>query len=54
MTPSETRTNTPPTFAAVATMEDYWAFAPPLRNLLAKRLTGSAESDDEDPGTPLV
>ena len=34
----ESRSDQPPTFAAVATMEDYWAFAPPLRNLLAKRL----------------
>jgi len=36
----ESRSEHPPTFAAVATMEDYWAFAPPLRNLLAKKLDG--------------
>jgi hypothetical protein len=34
----ESGSEKPPTFAAIATMEDYWAFAPPLRNLLAKRL----------------
>ncbi len=40
----------PPSFAAVATMEEYWAFAPSLRNLLARKLgdgpsgAGSPES----------
>jgi hypothetical protein len=34
----ETPSKHPPTFAAIATMEDYWAFAPPLRSLLAERL----------------
>lgn len=38
----ESRSELPPTFVAVATMEDYWAFAPPLRNLVAKRLGGEA------------
>jgi hypothetical protein len=38
----ESRSDQPPTFAAVATMEDYWAFAPPLRNMLAKRLGDSS------------
>jgi hypothetical protein len=34
----ERRSDPPPTFAAVATMLDHWAFAPPLRDLLARRL----------------
>jgi hypothetical protein len=34
----ERRSDPPPTFAAVATMLDHWAFAPPLRDLLAQRL----------------
>jgi hypothetical protein len=34
----ERRSDPPPTFAAVATMMDHWAFAPPLRDLLARRL----------------
>jgi hypothetical protein len=34
----EKRSDPPPTFAAVATMMDHWAFAPPLRDLLARRL----------------
>ena len=51
----ESRSDPPPTFVAIATMEDYWAFAPPLRNLVAKRLGGeSAESGETDPGIPLV
>ena len=45
----ETRSDDPPTFAAVATMEEYWAFAPPLRNLLERRLAGDA-ARAEDPG----
>lgn len=45
----EKRSNPPPTFAAIATMEDHWAFAPPLRNLLARRL-GSEEKDGQGPG----
>lgn len=51
----EKRSSPPPTFAAIATMEDYWAFAPPLRNLLARRL-GSKEADTHPPGEapPLV
>jgi hypothetical protein len=45
----EARSDSPPTFAAIATMEDYWAFAPPLRNLLAKRLgNASGESFDAE------
>ena len=49
----ETPSDNPPTFAAIATMEDFWAFAPPLRDLLAKRL-GDAfpEVDDADSRTP--
>ena len=46
----ESRSDSPPSFAAVATMEEYWAFAPPLRNLLAKRLGG--ESSQLDPPDP--
>jgi hypothetical protein len=34
----EKRSDPAPTFAAVATMMDHWAFAPPLRDLLARRL----------------
>jgi len=45
----ERRSDPPPTFAAVATMEDYWAFAPPLRNLLARRL-GTDPRDGEGVG----
>ncbi len=45
----ESRSDSPPTFAAIATMEEYWAFAPPLRNLLAKRLgNASGESFDAE------
>jgi hypothetical protein len=45
----------PPTFAAVATMEDYWAFAPPLRNLLVKRLCDAfPEIEDEGGGVTEV
>jgi hypothetical protein len=43
----ESRSERPPTFAAIATMEDYWAFAPPLRNLLARKL-GEESSDTGD------
>lgn len=51
----ETRSDHPPTFAAIATMEEYWAFAPPLRNLLAKRLGGdSSMTGDREPLIPLV
>lgn len=51
----ETRSDQPPTFAAIATMEEYWAFAPPLRNLLAKRLGGnSSVSGEGEPLLPLV
>jgi len=35
----EKRSDPAPTFAAVATMLDHWAFAPPLRDLLARRLS---------------
>jgi hypothetical protein len=47
----ERRSDPPPTFAAIATMEDYWAFAPPLRNLLATRLGGEPNhgSQEETP-----
>jgi hypothetical protein len=49
----ESRSDPPPTFAAIATMEDYWAFAPPLRNLLARKLGGEmSESDGADSGGP--
>lgn len=45
----ESRSDSPPTFAAIATMEEYWAFAPPLRNLLAKRLGGgTGETPDNE------
>ena len=51
----ESRSDSPPTFAAVATMEEYWAFAPPLRNLLAKRLGGeSADADPLDPANTVL
>jgi hypothetical protein len=51
----ESRSASPPTFAAVATMEDYWAFAPPLRNLLAKRLGGGPGDDDTlDPTETVI
>ena len=51
----ESRSDQPPTFAAIATMEDYWAFAPPLRNLLARKLgESSPDSGDTDPLIPLV
>ncbi|NNM06439.1 MAG: hypothetical protein HKO65_15205 [Gemmatimonadetes bacterium] len=50
----ETRSDKPPTFVAIATMEDYWAFAPPLRNLLAKRLGDSAAADKPEEGFPFV
>ena len=43
----ESRSDSPPTYAAIATMEEYWAFAPPLGNLLAKRL-GGATGDPKD------
>ena len=49
----EGRSEPPPTFAAIATMEEYWAFAPPLRNILAKKLGGKPpESGGTDPVTP--
>lgn len=49
----ESRSEEPPTFAAVATMEEYWAFAPPLRNLIARRLGESPSNPDEgDPRLP--
>jgi hypothetical protein len=51
----ESRADQPPTFAAIATMEEYWAFAPPLRNLLAKKLGGgSSEPGHEEDQLPLV
>jgi hypothetical protein len=51
----ESRSDQPPTFAAIATMEDYWAFAPPLRNLLAKRLGGGPpEGSGPDELHPFV
>jgi len=51
----EGRSETPPTFAAIATMEDYWAFAPPLRNLLARRLgEESSETSDSNLEIPFV
>ncbi len=51
----EKRSEAAPTFLAVATMEDYWAFAPPLRNLLAKRLGASpAPAPEVDPDLPVV
>lgn len=43
-----------PTFAAIATMEQYWAFAPPLRNLLAKRLGSELDLDESKTPTPFV
>jgi len=55
----ESRSDQPPTFAAVATMEDYWAFAPALRNLLASKLgagpsEGAPEGPEKEGGEPLV
>jgi hypothetical protein len=51
----ESRSDPPPTFAAIATMEDYWAFAPPLRNLLARKLGGgSSEPAGTDSIIPYV
>lgn len=51
----ESRSDSPPTFAAIATMEEYWAFAPPLRNLLAKRLGGKpGDSDSVDPTKTVI
>jgi hypothetical protein len=51
----ERRTEDPPTFAAIATMEEYWAFAPPLRNLLARRLVGEdLDLDDASTQTPVA
>jgi len=50
----ETPSEHPPTFAAIATMEDYWAFAPPLRNLLAKRLGGSFPEMEQEEGGPAA
>ena len=51
----ESRSDQPPTFAAIATMEDYWAFARPLRNLLAKKIGGgSPQPDDTEPRVHLV
>ena len=51
----ETRSDLPPTYAAIATMEDYWAFAPPLRTLLARKLgEESPDSGDGGPVIPLV
>ena len=51
----ESRSDHPPTFVAIATMEDYWAFAPPLRDLLAKKLgERSPDSRGTDPVIPLV
>ena len=44
----EKRSYPPPTFVAIATMEDYWAFVPPLRNLLARKL---GEEASESGGT---
>jgi len=43
----EKRSDPPPTFAAIANMEEYWAFAPPLRNLLATRLEGGPSQDPQ-------
>ncbi len=43
----EKRSDPPPTFAAVATMTNHWAFAPPLRDLLARRL-GCEGTDPSD------
>ncbi len=50
----ETRSDQPPTFAAIATMEDYWAFAPPLRNLLARRLGNDSADQGAEEGFPPV
>jgi hypothetical protein len=52
----ENRSEPPPTFVAIATMEEYWAFAPPLRNLLARKLgEGPVEdSGGTDPVIPYV
>jgi hypothetical protein len=51
----ESRSDPPPTFVAIATMEDYWAFAPPLRNILARKLGGEPQqSGEREPGLPLV
>ena len=51
----ESRSDPPPTFVAVATMEDYWAFAPPLRNILARKLGGEPPQPGEgEPELPLV
>jgi hypothetical protein len=48
----ETPSEHPPTFAAIATMEEYWAFAPPLRNLLAQRLGDAFPEVEELEGGP--
>ncbi|MGD2123482.1 MAG: hypothetical protein PVJ76_17140 [Gemmatimonadota bacterium] len=51
----ESRSDHPPTFAAVATMEEYWAYAPPLRDLLAKRLgEGPSDSGGGEGDEPIV
>ena len=51
----ESRPESPPTFAALATMEEYWAFAPPLRNLLAKKLGEETSTPGgQEKGSPLV
>ena len=50
----EAKSEQPPTFAAVATMEDYWAFAPPLRNLLAEKLGDGSAEDGAEGGISFV
>lgn len=51
----EGRSDQAPSFAAVATMEEYWAFAPSLRNLLAKKLGDSpTEEGGDGPVLPLI
>ena len=51
----ESRSDQPPAFAAIATMEDYWAFAPTLRNLLEKRIGKEGpETGDIDSELPIV
>jgi hypothetical protein len=48
----ESRSEAPPTFAAIATMEEYWAFAQPLRNLLARKLDAGSREDETGEGEP--
>jgi hypothetical protein len=51
----EGRSHQPPTFAAIATMEEYWAFAPSLRTLLARKLGDEPSgAGPSDPSPPII